>query len=503
MKVQIRLYNQAVTILHSVLTQEKSKSLKSQVFECKDQSINKKQLMAFLCRVLEYKSVVDQLIDRAQLYQSLSKAIVRKTNNLKFLLIVMAYEIAIEQLSKVQSVIVMKDKGPPAQLFNHLWMNKTRLRSELSKLKIQKGVKDNSQLVDQNIAKMAALSDKIPRYARVNAFVMGISDVCKALQQQGYQQVDSLTSMFEEIKSTGTQQSQTNKKSVKIFATDEHIPNLLVFPPGHDLHLNKLYQDGALILQDKASCMPVAALLDGYDTQYKGAVCIDACAAPGNKTSQLSAAVYEDHLNAGCVYAFDIDRVRLNTLEMQMRKYGCLNVSAQCQSFLDIDPHSEPYNQVRFIVLDPSCSGSGIVNRLDYLVDSHRTLQRSGNRIASSINGTQVDDTNDQQAEDRLENLSAFQKKMLLHALSFPAVERVSYSTCSVNIEENEAVVEDCLQKCKDKWQLYHALPQWTNRGVNGMDQVIRVDPHKHLTNGFFVAIFERRIKQGQNGDDS
>lgn len=62
--------------------------------------------------------------------------------------------------------------------------------------------------------------------------------------------------------------------------------------------------------------MPVAALLDGYDTEYKGAVCIDACAAPGNKTSQLSAAVYEDHLNAGCVYAYDIDRVRLNTLEM-------------------------------------------------------------------------------------------------------------------------------------------------------------------------------------------
>ena len=32
----------------------------------------------------------------------------------------------------------------------------------------------------------------------------------------------------------------------------------------------------------------------------------------------------------------------------------------------------------------------------------------------------------------RLRTLAAFQLKVLLHALSFPSVERVAYSTCSV-----------------------------------------------------------------------
>lgn len=39
-------------------------------------------------------------------------------------------------------------------------------------------------------------------------------------------------------------------------------------------------------------------------------------------------------------------------------------------SFLDVDPQSPEYSQVEYILLDPSCSGSGIVNRMDYLIDS-------------------------------------------------------------------------------------------------------------------------------------
>jgi hypothetical protein len=35
------------------------------------------------------------------------------------------------------------------------------------------------------------------------------------------------------------------------FSVDEHIPNVLVFPPGTDLHDNILYKEGKIILQDK------------------------------------------------------------------------------------------------------------------------------------------------------------------------------------------------------------------------------------------------------------
>jgi hypothetical protein len=41
---------------------------------------------------------------------------------------------------------------------------------------------------------------------------------------------------------------------------DQHIENLLVFAPGLDLHANELVKSSALILQDKASCLPAVIL---------------------------------------------------------------------------------------------------------------------------------------------------------------------------------------------------------------------------------------------------
>ena len=41
---------------------------------------------------------------------------------------------------------------------------------------------------------------------------------------------------------------------------DPHVPDLLVFPPGCDLHDHRMVRDGRLILQGKSSCFPAAAL---------------------------------------------------------------------------------------------------------------------------------------------------------------------------------------------------------------------------------------------------
>lgn len=72
----------------------------------------------------------------------------------------------------------------------------------------------------------------------------------------------------------------------KAFAKDEHIPDLLLFPPDTPFVDDPLYQSGKLILQDKASCFP-AFVLDPPANEHS--VVIDATAAPGNKTSHLCA----------------------------------------------------------------------------------------------------------------------------------------------------------------------------------------------------------------------
>jgi putative methyltransferase len=73
----------------------------------------------------------------------------------------------------------------------------------------------------------------------------------------------------------------------KGFGIDEHIPDLLAFNPALQFRDDPSYKTGKIILQDKASCF--SAFVLSPPCNDPNAVVIDATAAPGNKTSHLSA----------------------------------------------------------------------------------------------------------------------------------------------------------------------------------------------------------------------
>lgn len=50
-------------------------------------------------------------------------------------------------------------------------------------------------------------------------------------------------------------------------------------------------------------------------------------------------------------------------------------------------------------------------------------------------------------SKKRLYALAGFQQRVLCHALTFPSLQRLVYSTCSLCQEENEDVVQDALQQ--------------------------------------------------------
>jgi len=50
---------------------------------------------------------------------------------------------------------------------------------------------------------------------------------------------------------------------------------------------------------------------------------VDMCAAPGGKTTHLSAIME----NQGVVYAFDINKRRLSALKNNISRLGCLNIA--------------------------------------------------------------------------------------------------------------------------------------------------------------------------------
>ena len=88
------------------------------------------------------------------------------------------------------------------------------------------------------------------------------------------------------------------------------------------------------------------------------------------------------------------------------------------------------YTYVRGILLDPSCSGSGIVNTPDRFIDAVVHHDNNGGNEEEEEN-TNNNDGNAAGAETgsssnkRIDSLSRFQLLALKHAMSFPQVERI------------------------------------------------------------------------------
>jgi 25S rRNA (cytosine2278-C5)-methyltransferase len=99
------------------------------------------------------------------------------------------------------------------------------------------------------------------------------------------------------------------------YVVDTTVTNLLAFHPSYPITVtfSQEYKSGSIILQDKASCIPANLL-----AVKSGANVLDACAAPGNKTTQLAAAVGRD----GHVFAVEKDPIRATTLKNMVERAG-------------------------------------------------------------------------------------------------------------------------------------------------------------------------------------
>lgn len=151
---------------------------------------------------------------------------------------------------------------------------------------------------------------------------------------------------------------------------DEHIDCVLVLgPPGIELHDLEVCKKMEVILQDKASCFPVFVMHHTLEAlnmvaQQQPFDFFDACAAPGNKTTYLAAAVQQLGLFKSKIFAFDYTKSRFKTLVDRVKKAGAGQV-VQCrnQDFLNVESNNPEFANVRAAIVDPSCSGSGIVSR--------------------------------------------------------------------------------------------------------------------------------------------
>ena len=425
--------------------------------------------------------------------------------------------------------------------------HKARLNAELTRLRLKRRAADIEELkntvvkrtprplTDGHTPENRSGTTQIthPRWVRVNTLKTTLHEELESGAFAGYTRVDSLIEL----------EDDHVEKSLYV---DENIPNLIALPTSTDLTRSPAYLAGTVILQDKASCFPAYLLnLNATDGNI-----VDACAAPGNKTTHLAAILHGKAAGKTkqVIHAFEKDKSRAQSLYQMVQTAGAEQsvMIHPGQNFLKLKPTQLPWNKVHALLLDPSCSGSGIVRRDEALQvtlpQRHSTTQASGSKKRkrptpkTSVSLPQSTPEEEPQpalaAKDlsiRLTALSKFQVALLLHAFTFPAARKITYSTCSIYAEENEHVVMCALTSPTAKetgWRILKREEQvkgmriWHLRGDREACNDFNSERQLHLvdddlesvsqgcircakgtsdgTQGFFVAGFVREADENE-----
>ncbi|KAH7329147.1 S-adenosyl-L-methionine-dependent methyltransferase [Stachybotrys elegans] len=501
------LYHEAAEFLTKSPTE--GGSLKARVFRRKNLKSSPNQLYALVIETCRWSEVLTEIIERSDLLK-----LERKLT--PALALLLAHDLLISK----GGIALPQSHGLRVSMERH----KGRLTSELTLARLRRKAPSMAVLKDQVLKASAGEESQYPRWVRVNSLRSTLEDQLETTFSN-YARAQSL----DEIMAAGSEK--------KIYI-DPHVPNLVAITQGTDLTKTEAYISGKVILQDKASCFPAYLL----DPRSEDGHVVDACAAPGNKTTHL-AAILHDHepefeAESQIIYAFEKDSKRAQTLEKMVKAAGSKEVTriAFGQDFLQVDPHAERFAQVGALLLDPSCSGSGIVGR-DSMPELHMPRAPESKKAKASDKGApgnprkrkhaEVEDdeerrtirdddgnetvlNSERDVAARLEALAAFQLSIILHAFQFPAATKVTYSTCSIHDQENEEVVMRALASDVAKkrgWRILKrgdqvaGMRDWPVRGrpkpCNGETEIAEGCIRSFKNDGrgvmgFFVAGFVR-----------
>lgn len=201
------------------------------------------------------------------------------------------------------------------------------------------------------------------------------------------------------------------------------------------------YHCGTIYPQDAASQLPVALL-----GPREGECILDACAAPGSKTTDIGLRLDD----SGCVLAVDASPARRRVIRETVSRQGLFNVAVTPLSLSELSAY-EPLLDAALV--DAPCSGH----------------QRRSTRQVTA------------QAKKQLRILEQ------AAALVRPG-GRLVYSTCTMYFEENEDVIAAFL-KAHDEWQdvtpAVSGLRQDTDHGL-------RLWPSQFGTEPFFACLLQR-----------
>lgn len=229
----------------------------------------------------------------------------------------------------------------------------------------------------------------------------------------------------------------------------------LIIKKGSSIERNSLYKKGLFTVQDESAMLVSECLnLNSNDTV------LDLCSAPGTKGTHVS----EILNNTGKVLAFDIHDHKLNLIKDNAKRLGISNIEVKLG---DASKFNREYqNYADKILLDVPCSGLGIIRKKPEIKWT-KTLK----------------DLKDIEKTQRviLENSWKYLKRG----------GEMIYSTCTLNKDENEEIInwflnkhEDCeiekINLCKRENILYNT------------NETVTILPNKYM-DGFFIARLRKK----------
>ncbi len=230
------------------------------------------------------------------------------------------------------------------------------------------------------------------------------------------------------------------------------------------LHKLDVFTQGLVEVQDEGSQL-LALLTD----PKRGEMVVDFCAGAGGKTLALGAAMR----NTGRLYAFDISGHRLDALKPRLARSGLSNVHPAQIAHERDERIKRLAGKIDRVLVDAPCSGLG-------------TLRRNP-------------DLKWRQSPKVVAELQARQTAILAGAarLLKPG-GRLVYATCSLLAAENEAVADAFTAAHAADFEPLQALAALEAARAEGPNALVtgpylRLWPHRHQTDGFFAALWQRR----------
>jgi len=292
--------------------------------------------------------------------------------------------------------------------------------------------------------------------------------ICRSMFEQASLdlRVNTIKATREEV--LAKMQAENTVKD-NVIATTPYSPIGIRMGAKLNISRHVLFTEGKIEVQDEGS-----QLLSYLVSPKRGMMVADFCAGAGGKTLAIGALMK----NTGRLYAFDVSEKRLHNLGQRLKRSGLSNLHAQVISS-EQDPKLKRLNgKFDRVLVDAPCSGLG-------------TLRRNP-------------DLKWRQTEQDVLELTQKQSAILARAAKLTkAGGRLTYATCSLLRDENEAIVEAFIE-ANPEFSLIPANEVLAHHHI-ALDtgQYLKLLPHLHQTDGFFAAVFEKRAANPETKADT